>query len=120
MPAEARDPVVIPAGAMAEYGVSANSTLSSCADDSASRILSPYISVFKDGHLLESLSLDHAHDQCVLVGRHTNCDIILSHPSISRHHLEIQVPYTSQEFLLTDLNSGNRLFFLSKLVCLFP
>ncbi|KAI5071143.1 hypothetical protein GOP47_0013394 [Adiantum capillus-veneris] len=63
----------------------------------------PFLSVFKDGVLLESMCL-HNLDSIVL-GRHTNCDLMVTHPSVSRHHLEIQVLPGSREILLTDLDS---------------
>ncbi|MCO5547162.1 hypothetical protein L7F22_000605 [Adiantum nelumboides] len=63
----------------------------------------PFLSVFKDGTLVECMCLQ-GRDSIVL-GRHTNCDLMVTHPSVSRHHLEIQVLHGSRELLLTDLDS---------------
>lgn len=63
----------------------------------------PFLSVFKDGELMESMCLSGL--ESVVLGRHTNCDLMVTHPSVSRHHLEIQVLHDSREFLLTDLDS---------------
>ena len=84
-----------------------DSLLTSSTSGSSSQLTFPFLSVFKDGKLRESLLLDHEKDRYLLLGRHTNCDIILHHSSISRHHLEIQVLHASQELVLIDLNSGN-------------
>ncbi|KAI5057684.1 hypothetical protein GOP47_0027699 [Adiantum capillus-veneris] len=65
--------------------------------------ISPFLNVFKDGHLVESFCLN-SRDSFVL-GRHTNCDVLLAHPSISRHHLEIQLLHATREILVTDMDS---------------
>lgn len=46
------------------------------------------------------------------VGRHPDCHIMLTHPSISRFHLQIHTTSSSQKLSVTDLSSGNFFSFL--------
>eukprot|EP00250_Pteridium_aquilinum_P033135 c5232_g1_i1 orf=313-2619(+) len=66
-------------------------------------VISPFLNVFKDGRLVDSFCLD-SRDSFVL-GRHTNCDVLLAHPSISRHHLEVQLLHATRELRLMDMDS---------------
>ncbi len=40
----------------------------------------------------------------VTIGRHSDCGIVLSHPSISRHHAELVIG-VRDEYKLVDMNS---------------
>ncbi|KAH7440366.1 hypothetical protein KP509_04G104000 [Ceratopteris richardii] len=70
-------------------------------DDAEAEV--PFLLVCKDGELIECMCLDGMDS--VVLGRHTNCDLMVTHPSVSRHHLEIQILHTSRELMLTDLDS---------------
>ncbi|CAM6012316.1 unnamed protein product [Sphagnum balticum] len=63
----------------------------------------PFLSVYKQGQLIDSICLQDKDTW--IVGRHVDCDIHVSHASASRHHLEIQVLHATMELLLTDLQS---------------
>jgi hypothetical protein len=76
----------------------------------------PFLEVFKDGEMIDSLRLE-GRDSFML-GRHGLCDVLLAHPSISRHHLQIRVFHATREILLTDLDSGA--FFYSQPFLLSP
>ncbi len=41
----------------------------------------------------------------LLVGRHHACDVVVSHPSVSRHHAELQ--FRDGSWILRDLDSTN-------------
>ena len=45
-------------------------------------------------------------EEILVVGRHPDCDILLTHPSISRFHLEIRSISSRQKLFVTDLSSG--------------
>ncbi|CAN6686298.1 unnamed protein product [Malus baccata var. baccata] len=45
------------------------------------------------------------HEEILIVGRHPDCNIVLTHPSISRFHLQILSDPFSQKLSLTDLSS---------------
>ncbi|TQD94908.1 hypothetical protein C1H46_019454 [Malus baccata] len=45
------------------------------------------------------------HEEILIVGRHPDCNIVLTHPSISRFHLQILSDPFSQKLSLTDLAS---------------
>ncbi|KAE9621103.1 putative transcription factor interactor and regulator FHA-SMAD family [Lupinus albus] len=45
------------------------------------------------------------HENIVIVGRHHDCDIMLTHPSISRFHLQIRSKPSSQSISILDLSS---------------
>ena len=68
-------------------------------------VVFPFLNIFQDGRLLDSFCLDGRNS--FVLGRHTNCDVLLAHPSISRHHLEIQLLRATRELRLTDLDSAN-------------
>ncbi|CAM8965660.1 unnamed protein product [Rhodiola kirilowii] len=44
-------------------------------------------------------------DAILTVGRHPNCSIVLSHPSISRFHLQIRSKSSVGKLSVTDLSS---------------
>lgn len=49
----------------------------------------------------------HDHqDHILIVGRHPDCNILLTHPSISRFHLQIRSNPCSQKLIVLDLSSG--------------
>lgn len=64
----------------------------------------PYLQVYKDGALVDTICLQ-GRDRWI-AGRHAQCDIVVSHASTSRRHLEIQVLHATKELLLIDLQSG--------------
>ncbi|XP_019413471.1 PREDICTED: FHA domain-containing protein PS1-like isoform X5 [Lupinus angustifolius] len=45
------------------------------------------------------------HENVLVVGRHPDCDIMLTHPSISRFHLQIRSKPSSQSISIIDLSS---------------
>lgn len=49
-------------------------------------------------------------EDILFVGRHPDCNIMLTHPSISRFHLQINSRPSSQKLSVVDLSSGNRSF----------
>ncbi|KAJ7145219.1 hypothetical protein O6H91_22G010000 [Diphasiastrum complanatum] len=69
--------------------------------DSGERI--PCLIVVKEGKVIEKACLDG--QSTFVMGRHANCDIVVSHASISRHHLEIRIVPDPPQFLITDLQS---------------
>ena len=48
-----------------------------------------------------------SHEDVLMVGRHPDCDLMLTHPSISRFHLEIRSKPSGQSLSVLDLSSGN-------------
>ncbi|KAJ4875495.1 FHA domain-containing protein PS1 [Raphanus sativus] len=48
---------------------------------------------------------DDEVEEILLVGRHPDCDILLTHPSISRFHLQIRSLPSRQKLFVTDLSS---------------
>ncbi|CAN7131778.1 unnamed protein product [Brassica rapa subsp. narinosa] len=44
-------------------------------------------------------------EQTLIVGRHPDCDILLTHPSISKYHLQIRSLPSRQKLFVTDLSS---------------
>ena len=68
----------------------------------------PVLTVLKNNAILKNIVLDdHNEDQMVLIGRHPNCNIVLTHPSVSRFHLRIRSNPSSRTLSLVDLASGN-------------
>ncbi|KOM55760.1 hypothetical protein LR48_Vigan10g165200 [Vigna angularis] len=45
------------------------------------------------------------HVDVLLVGRHPDCDLMLTHPSISRFHLQIRSKPSTRAFSVVDLSS---------------
>ena len=43
----------------------------------------------------------------MIVGRGSECDIVINHRSISREHIQIDRDEDSGEYLITDLNTTN-------------
>ncbi|KAL1219440.1 FHA domain-containing protein PS1 [Cardamine amara subsp. amara] len=52
-----------------------------------------------------TVSDDNEVEETLVVGRHPDCDILLTHPSISRFHLEIRSIPSLQKLFVTDLSS---------------
>lgn len=89
----------------------------------------PVFTVLKNGAILKNIFVVNSRDfssperngsivsddddeveEILVVGRHPDCDILLTHPSISRFHLEIRSISSLQKLFVTDLSSGiNRL-----------
>ncbi|KAF2595116.1 hypothetical protein F2Q70_00043301 [Brassica cretica] len=77
----------------------------------------PVFTVLKNGAILKNIFVVNSRDlssngnddaeveEILLVGRHPDCDILLTHPSISRHHLQIRSLPSRQKLFLTDLSS---------------
>jgi hypothetical protein len=53
-----------------------------------------------------SQNQDQAHEEILTVGRHPDCNITLTHPSISRFHLQIHSNPSKQHLSVVDLSSG--------------
>ncbi|CAA7018694.1 unnamed protein product [Microthlaspi erraticum] len=53
----------------------------------------------------DAISDDDEVEEILLVGRHPDCDILLTHPSISRYHLQIRSVPSRQKLFVTDLSS---------------
>lgn len=82
----------------------------------------PVFTVLKKGAILKNIFVVNSRDlsshgkddaeaeEILLVGRHPDCDILLTHPSISRYHLQIRSLPSRQKLFLTDLSSGTPLF----------
>ncbi|CAG7863829.1 unnamed protein product [Brassica rapa] len=77
----------------------------------------PVFTVLKKGAILKNIFVVNSRDlsshgkddaeaeEILLVGRHPDCDILLTHPSISRYHLQIRSLPSRQKLFLTDLSS---------------
>ncbi|KAK7379811.1 hypothetical protein VNO78_34334 [Psophocarpus tetragonolobus] len=70
----------------------------------------PVLTVLKNQAILKNIFmlLDHKNeDQTVLIGRHPHCNIVLTHPSVSRFHLRIRFNPSSPTLSLLDLSSAH-------------
>ncbi|EOA39503.1 hypothetical protein CARUB_v10008117mg [Capsella rubella] len=84
----------------------------------------PVFTVLKNGAILKNIFVVNSRDfssperngsavsddddeveEILVVGRHPDCDILLTHPSISRFHLEIRSISSRQRLFVTDLSS---------------
>ncbi|XP_010538917.1 PREDICTED: FHA domain-containing protein PS1 [Tarenaya hassleriana] len=80
----------------------------------------PVFTVLKNGAILKNIFVvnssdspspernggdDHELEEILIVGRHPDCNIMLTHPSISRFHLEIRSIPSRQKLSVTDLSS---------------
>ncbi|KAK2457754.1 forkhead-associated (FHA) domain-containing protein [Trifolium repens] len=74
----------------------------------------PVLTVFKNKSILKNIFIvlnnndnddNNNNDHTLLVGRHPNCNIVLTHPSISRFHLQIRFTPSSRSISLLDLSS---------------
>lgn len=84
-------------------------------DDEEPKI--PVFSVLKNGVILKNIFVvnnpsaaddtDRASEVILNVGRHQDCHILLTHPSISRFHLRIFSNPSLQKLSVMDLSSGN-------------
>ena len=64
------------------------------------------LDVLKDGVSMGRLELGlRVPSQRCLVGRHPECDLMLEHLSVSRHHAELTLDHAGHLFL-TDLGAG--------------
>lgn len=62
--------------------------------------------VLKDGHSIGHLELGlRVPSQRCLIGRHPDCDVVMEHLSVSRHHAELTLDHAGHMFL-TDLGAG--------------
>lgn len=93
----------------------------------------PVFTVLKNGAILKNIFVVNSRDfsspekngnaawdddgeveEILVVGRHPDCHIQLTHPSISRSHLEIRTIPSRQKLFVTDLSSGiNHLYSIS-------
>ncbi|KAJ0232784.1 PIN domain-containing protein [Hirschfeldia incana] len=81
----------------------------------------PMFTVLKNGAILKNIFVVNSRDfssperngndeddeveQVLIVGRHPDCDILLTHPSISKYHLQIRSLPSRQKLFVTDLSS---------------
>ncbi|KAF8112883.1 hypothetical protein N665_0059s0021 [Sinapis alba] len=83
----------------------------------------PVLTVLKNGAILKNIFVVNSRDfssperngitfsdedeveQILLVGRHPDCDILLTHPSISKYHLQIRSLPSRQKLFVTNLSS---------------
>ncbi|CAB4289492.1 unnamed protein product [Prunus armeniaca] len=82
----------------------------------------PVFTVLKNGAILKNIFIvnkpppppankpissvhQQTQEEILIVGRHPDCNIVLTHPSISRFHLQILSNPSSQQLSLTDLSS---------------
>ncbi|XP_061361852.1 FHA domain-containing protein PS1 [Gastrolobium bilobum] len=73
----------------------------------------PVLTVLKNNAILKNIFIvnkppEHSardHEDIFLVGRHPDCDLMLTHPSISRFHLQICSKPSSQTLYVIDLSS---------------
>ncbi|XP_050364166.1 FHA domain-containing protein PS1 [Argentina anserina] len=78
----------------------------------------PVFTVLKNGAILKNIFLVNkpsppphsqpiaaVHEEILIVGRHPDCHIVLTHPSVSRFHLQILSIPSSHKLFLTDLSS---------------
>lgn len=64
--------------------------------------------VLKDGQSIGHLELGlRVPSQRCLIGRHPDCDVVMEHLSVSRHHAELTLDHAGHMFL-TDLGAGER------------
>ncbi|PRQ24416.1 putative transcription factor interactor and regulator FHA-SMAD family [Rosa chinensis] len=81
----------------------------------------PVFTVLKNGAILKNIfivnkppppphsepisSVHQETEEILIVGRHPDCNIVLTHPSVSRFHLQILSNPSSHKLFLTDLSS---------------
>uniref|UniRef100_A0A803Q6T7 FHA domain-containing protein n=1 Tax=Cannabis sativa TaxID=3483 RepID=A0A803Q6T7_CANSA len=74
----------------------------------------PVFTVLKNGVILKNIFIvnnnipqipTQEHDEILIVGRHPDCNIMLTHPSISRFHLQILSNPSLQKLSVIDLSS---------------
>lgn len=61
----------------------------------------------------ENTDQEENGEEILIVGRHPDCHIMLTHPSVSRFHVQIQSNPSSQKLSVIDLSSGNFSFLYS-------
>ncbi|CAN8303498.1 unnamed protein product [Cochlearia groenlandica] len=93
-------------------------------DKQAKEKMIPVFTVLKNGAILKNIFVvssrdfssperndftvsddDYEAEEILLVGRHPDCDVMLTHPSISRFHLRIRSIPSLQKLFVTDLSS---------------
>ncbi|CAI8604237.1 unnamed protein product [Vicia faba] len=69
----------------------------------------PVLTVFKNKSIIKNICIilndDNEDDHIILIGRHPTCNIVLTHPSISRFHLQIRFTPSSKSISLLDISS---------------
>ncbi|XP_018449410.2 FHA domain-containing protein PS1-like isoform X1 [Raphanus sativus] len=82
----------------------------------------PMFTVLKNGAILKNIFVvnsrdfsspdrngndedDEVEEQILIVGRHPDCDILLTHPTVSKYHLQIRSLPSRQKLFVTDLSS---------------
>ncbi|XP_022972928.1 FHA domain-containing protein PS1 isoform X2 [Cucurbita maxima] len=70
----------------------------------------PVFTVLKNGAILKNLFLvnnvtDRENEETIVLGRHPDCNIMLTHPSISRFHLQIHLNPSLLKVFVVDLSS---------------
>lgn len=69
----------------------------------------PVLTVFKNKSIIKNICIvlnNSDGDHIILIGRHPTCNIVLTHPSISRFHLQIRFTPSSRSISLLDVSSG--------------
>lgn len=74
----------------------------------------PVFTVTKNGAILKNIFVvnqsegeNRDGEEILTVGRHPDCHVMLTHPSISRFHLQILSNSSAQKLSVIDLASGN-------------
>ncbi|XP_027367744.1 FHA domain-containing protein PS1-like isoform X2 [Abrus precatorius] len=66
----------------------------------------PLLTVLKNNAILKNIFIIFdSEEHAVLIGRHPHCDVVLTHPSVSRFHLKIRSKPSSCTLSLVDLGS---------------
>ncbi|XP_058769983.1 FHA domain-containing protein PS1 [Vicia villosa] len=69
----------------------------------------PVLTVFKNKSIIKNICIvlnnNDDTDHIILIGRHPTCNIVLTHPSISRFHLQIRFTPSSKSISLLDISS---------------
>ncbi|KAI5399948.1 FHA domain-containing protein PS1 [Lathyrus oleraceus] len=68
----------------------------------------PVLTVFKNKSIIKNICIvlnNSDGDHIILIGRHPTCNIVLTHPSISRFHLQIRFTPSSRSISLLDVSS---------------
>ncbi|CAK8573239.1 unnamed protein product [Lathyrus sativus] len=68
----------------------------------------PVLTVFKNKSVIKNICIvlnNSDGDHIILIGRHPTCNIVLTHPSISRFHLQIRFTPSSRSISLLDVSS---------------
>ncbi|XP_061346303.1 FHA domain-containing protein PS1-like [Gastrolobium bilobum] len=67
----------------------------------------PVLTVLKNNAIIKNIFIinNNKKEDTIVVGRHPDCNIVLTHPSVSRFHLKIRSAPSSRTLSLLDLSS---------------